>query len=195
LTAHQRDLLDVTAPRLHDNPITPLQNAQDSASNAYFHERRSRITKSVSIIVSFIAIMASFVPAAADNIVVEEMVKISWDGQSLPPQFKGMENLLEELNVLSIDDYRLFPFQNKENSKTWDRFVLFMKGEGGRNRICAEAQRLLFQMGAQSFRRHVLFDMLQSVSTVDEKGTPKITAEAVVAFQTTKFQFECVRPF
>lgn len=106
-----------------------------------------------------------------------------------------MSDFLDELDRLTVDDYRSFPFQNEESAWGLDRYAFLMKDESAKLQICTEAQQKLYQMGPQGFRMQVLFGMLQSLSHVDEDGSPKITAEAVVAFHLAELQFECVRPF
>jgi hypothetical protein len=133
-------------------------------------------------------------PAWAGNIVVEEILRMESTNGQFPPQLAGTENFLEELNVLSLDDYKLFPLSTPDEMGTTARAVQFLATDIAHRAICTEAKKLLFQMGPEGFRRQVMYGMMQPFAK-DSDGDMKITGEAVIAFHIAKLQFECVRPF
>lgn len=173
-------------PNIIGRPFPAFQDRRFKAM------RRWAATRTVAVLVLLSAAFTT--PAWADNIVVEEILRMESTNGSFPPPLEGTENFLEELNVLALDDYKLFPLSHPEEAPAIERAVRLLSTDIAHRHLCTEAKKLLFQMGPEGFRRQVLYGMMQPFAK-DSDGDRKITGEAVIAFQIAKIQFECVRPF
>lgn len=142
-----------------------------------------------------LAVMIVASPARAENVVLEEFRNLMPAGQTAPPQWEKIAAFFEELDALSVDEYREFPTLKPENRLMLDRMAFLLNDPAARSQICFEAQQKLYQLGPLAYRMQVLFELGEMTAARDEDGNPKITGEAVVGYHSTKARFECVRPF
>lgn len=151
--------------------------------------------------VSMLVTLSLAMPAKADSVVFEELVRMAQiSGKSYPPtdptEAKAIDMLkvyLDKLDEIPADNYRDYPISKADGAIVLDKMAFMLKDGLEREKICFDVERSIRTQGPRAFKMLTIGMLFQGLSQGNQNNEelPPITAEAILVYHTTVLRFQC----